>query len=534
MRREFDGVADEVEHDLADAAGVSEEDLGGVGHPIEDEFDVGIGEFGGEEFADFDGGEVDIGGDGFDGELAGFDFREVEQVVDDGQEGFAGVADGFDELALVVVEGGIDEEVGKADDAIHGGADFVAHSGEEIGFGAGGGFGGVFRVAEGEFGGFAVGDVLEGSVEADEAAVGIKFGFSSADRPDVGAIGADHFEIEFVGGAVREGIVDGGAETEPAFRGVEELLPEVVGGGDAGVETGDAVEFGGPEDGVGFDLPPPTADAGHALGFAEFPFAGAESVGIAVLDGFEAAEGGDVALDGDVVGDLAVGSAEGGDTPGDGIGRAVFAVVDRFPVEICAGAQAIAKSLEDVRVGVRALEDAGRAAEDFGDRIAGHGGEGGIGVDDMGAGGDELRVGDDDGIVGVGEGKGEKACFLLGQALGGDVFGDHQDQRWRAGGVGGVGSYPAGAAIGVEITFFDLDGRLVAYEKRFESAFDGREIFGMDEIEAVALAELFQGVAGDLAVGGVGVDEVAEGIADGEPDAAAPDEGAEEVLEVSG
>ena len=302
---EFDGVAEEVEHHLADATRVTEEKFGGVGGPVEDEFDVGIGEFRSEEFADFDGGEVNVGGDGFDSALAGFDFREVEQGVDDGQEGVAGVANRLDEFSLVVIEGGIDEEVRKADDAVHRGTDFVAHGGEEIGFGAGGGFGGVFGAAEREFGGFAVGDVLEGSVKAEDSALGVEFGLPTAVGPYVGAIGADQFEIEFVGGAVGEGFGHGGVETEPAFGGIEELMCEVVRSGCAGVEAGDAIEFGGPEDGIGFDLPTPTADAGQALGLAEFPFAGAE--------------GGDIALDGDVVGYLAVGSATGCDGPVDGV-----------------------------------------------------------------------------------------------------------------------------------------------------------------------------------------------------------------------
>jgi len=74
----------------------------------------------------------------------------------------------------------------------------------------------------------------------------------------------------------------------------------------------------------------------------------------------------------------------------------------------------------------------------------------------------------------------------------------------------------------VEIALFELDGGGVAVETGFEGGFDRGEIFGMDEMEAVALAKLVEGVAGDLAVGGVGVDEISVGIANRESDSAAP------------
>ena len=102
-----------------------------------------------------------------------------------------------------------------------------------------------------------------------------------------------------------------------------------------------------------------------------------------------------------------------------------------------------------------------------------------------------MGVGDDDRILDLGEGEGEEAALLLGQTLGGEVFGDHQEQSLGTGCEGGVGSDPAETTIGVDITFFDSHGGCVAPANRFECAFYGGDIFGMDEVEAVALAELF-------------------------------------------
>ena len=46
-------------------------------------------------------------------------------------------------LALLGVEVGIERQLGHAEDAVHGRADFVAHVGQEIALGLVGGYGGI-------------------------------------------------------------------------------------------------------------------------------------------------------------------------------------------------------------------------------------------------------------------------------------------------------------------------------------------------------------------------------------------------------
>ena len=64
-------------------------------------------------------------------QLAGFDARQIEQVVDQREHGRARAPRGFDEAALRIVERAVREQLGGAEHAVHGGADLVAHHREE-------------------------------------------------------------------------------------------------------------------------------------------------------------------------------------------------------------------------------------------------------------------------------------------------------------------------------------------------------------------------------------------------------------------
>ena len=62
---------------------------------------------------------------------AGLDLREVEDVVDDREEGVAGGPDRVDVVALLGVERRVGEEPAHPDDRVHRRPDLVAHRGEE-------------------------------------------------------------------------------------------------------------------------------------------------------------------------------------------------------------------------------------------------------------------------------------------------------------------------------------------------------------------------------------------------------------------
>ena len=81
-------------------------------------------------------------------EVAGLDLGEVEDVVDEMEQGRRGVAHDIDHLGLLVVQPAVGEHVDQAGHAVHGGADLVAHGGEEVALGAVGGLGGGERLAQ--------------------------------------------------------------------------------------------------------------------------------------------------------------------------------------------------------------------------------------------------------------------------------------------------------------------------------------------------------------------------------------------------
>ncbi len=65
-------------------------------------------------------------------QAAGFDLREVQNVVDDLEEGASRAVDDLRVLALLGIEIGVQEQARHADDPVHGGPDLVAHVGHEL------------------------------------------------------------------------------------------------------------------------------------------------------------------------------------------------------------------------------------------------------------------------------------------------------------------------------------------------------------------------------------------------------------------
>ena len=78
-------------------------------------------------------------------ELAGLHLGEVEDVVEQSQQRVGRLQNDVEILALLVREGGLQGQLGHAHDAVHGGADFVAHVGQEIALGPVGLLGGILR-----------------------------------------------------------------------------------------------------------------------------------------------------------------------------------------------------------------------------------------------------------------------------------------------------------------------------------------------------------------------------------------------------
>ncbi len=129
--RKLDRVAEQVVEHLAQAGVVGEHalgDLGGDEHPQRAAAPPGHRQqraaqaFG--QFGDADGGVLEF-------DPAGLDLGKVEDVVDQCEQGGAGVAHDPHLLALVFVQLAVFEDFQHPEHAVHRGADLVAHGGEE-------------------------------------------------------------------------------------------------------------------------------------------------------------------------------------------------------------------------------------------------------------------------------------------------------------------------------------------------------------------------------------------------------------------
>ena len=125
---------------------------------------------------------------------SGLDLGEVEDAVDHGEEMLTAALDGLDEPALF---GGqivrAVEELGVAEDGVHGGADLVAHVRQEGALGAVGGLGGLLSLFQGtvplDQGRVALAAMFPGEAQRSQATE--RRNAESADQSDLGIVGAD-------------------------------------------------------------------------------------------------------------------------------------------------------------------------------------------------------------------------------------------------------------------------------------------------------------------------------------------------------
>jgi|GEM_PF-3812663 len=387
--------------DLAEPGDVAHDPRRDVGFDVVNDLEFLGGGLEGEEVEGFLDADGEFERHVFELHLAGLDLGEIEDVVDDGEEGFAGGADGVDEVALLGVERGLHEEGCHADDAVHGRADFVRHRREELGLGAGSVVGLDLRAAEHLLGFDAGGDV---GFDEDEV---LELAGLVADGLDLEAkvvFAAGLGVVDDVGGealALRHGETDtfddGGVGVGPVHEIGGRFADDLVEGvfhdaGEALVDPLDGAVGGGDEDGVVGLGGDEGEFAGFGLGFAEGLF------------GFAA--GGDV-LDG---ADDAGGAAGGGG--GDGfrtrVNPAVFAAFGSDAVfgfdergdaaELGFDAAAVERKVVGVDEGLPGFDGGGHAAV----VVAEHGPEAGAVVDV--AGGDvPLEDADLGGVEGEAE-----------------------------------------------------------------------------------------------------------------------------------
>ena len=129
---EFDGIAHEVHEHLLDAPGIAAQPGRQVRRELGRERQAaraGARREQGHGLLDLlDQAEILR----LDAQLAGLDLREIQDVVDDGEQVFRAAPDHPAHLPLVRGQRAVEEQVGHADDTVHRRADLVAHVGEEL------------------------------------------------------------------------------------------------------------------------------------------------------------------------------------------------------------------------------------------------------------------------------------------------------------------------------------------------------------------------------------------------------------------
>ena len=132
-----------------------------------------------------------------EGQLGRLHLGEVQDVVDDAQQGIGAVADGFREIPLLLVQLGVEEQAGHARDRIHGGANLMAHVGQEFGFDPRGLERGVPRLLQGGLGDLELRNVAGDADDAGYASALVVNGHLRDRGPDLLAFGIDLF-LQFV------------------------------------------------------------------------------------------------------------------------------------------------------------------------------------------------------------------------------------------------------------------------------------------------------------------------------------------------
>ena len=131
--RELDGVADEIDQDLPQARRVAAEMAARRAIDEGAEVEALLARLGREQGHRGLDRVDEIEVDDLDLDLAGLELRDIENVIDDGEQRIAGFAHDLRVVALLLIELRPEQQVGHAENRVHRRADLVTHIGKELG-----------------------------------------------------------------------------------------------------------------------------------------------------------------------------------------------------------------------------------------------------------------------------------------------------------------------------------------------------------------------------------------------------------------
>ena len=146
----FDGVADQVGENLAQAAGITDHVTHRHVAGVENQFQMfGLGQLG-HIFCQFPGHLRQVERNRLELQFIGFNFGEIKDVVDQSQQGVSAAGCQINTVALLTVEWCGAQQIEHTDDTVHRRADLMAHAGEKFAFGADGAFSLGFGFTQGD------------------------------------------------------------------------------------------------------------------------------------------------------------------------------------------------------------------------------------------------------------------------------------------------------------------------------------------------------------------------------------------------
>ena len=131
---ELDGVAGQVEQYLLEAQGVPNQVGGLLGGAAHHQLEVLVANAGGHDGCHMIEHLFQAEWHLLELEPARFNLGKIEDVIDDPEQSLPGLMDLAYQGALAIVEPPLFEQVSQPHDGVHGGADLVAHVGDEIPF----------------------------------------------------------------------------------------------------------------------------------------------------------------------------------------------------------------------------------------------------------------------------------------------------------------------------------------------------------------------------------------------------------------
>ena len=270
MVGELDGVADEVEEDLFQALGVAPQAPRQIGADDPQREALGPGRDP-QQALELGQQRRQVEGTVLDLDPPGLDLGQVEDVVEEAQQGTTGAADLPYHQALIGGQAGPLQHLGETQHGVHGGADLVAHVGQEGALGLTGGLSGGLGGAQGLFLLALGADVAVDADQAPDLALGIAIGDGRGVNMAHPPARQAQAEDAVVGRALPHRRGEGGGRLV-AILGMHAPLPEVVGQAVRAVLRRHLVPVAHarvPGELAAGDLPGPDADVGGLLGQAQ-------------------------------------------------------------------------------------------------------------------------------------------------------------------------------------------------------------------------------------------------------------------------